>query len=97
MERTAAPRLQTVLIAPVTGRIGETFGGTSKELRRDDKGDVNTSEGIELLDGEGYNRAGNAGAIFGSAGIDMTDPVGLCSSSGLCARLRPRRLGLNVR
>jgi len=81
----AAPRLQSVFIAPVTGNWGELeceeweeWEGTSREFRREASGDDGTKDGVELLLGvEGYNLAC---ARFNSAGIDMTEDVGLTLS-----------------
>lgn len=70
----AAPRLQRVFVAPVTGKWGEEFGGASIEFRRAATGGVRTREGVELLGPVGYNLAW---ARFNSDGIDMMEVGGL--------------------
>ena len=53
IDSIAAPRLHSVLTAPVTGRFGEGCEGISREFRRDDMGEVNTNEGVDKLGDEG--------------------------------------------
>jgi hypothetical protein len=76
-EMIAAPRLQSVFMAPVTGNCGDECEGTSKEFRREDSGDVRSKDGVELLGVVEYNLAC---ARFNSEGIDMKEGVGLALS-----------------
>lgn len=63
----------------MTGNCGELeCEGTSREFRREARGEDGTKDGVELLLGvEGYILAC---ARFNSAGIDMTEDVGLTLS-----------------
>jgi hypothetical protein len=79
METIAAPLLHSVFKAPPTGKLQVVVGGASIEFRREESDDVKTNDGSEELGcAEGYKLARS---IFDSAGIDITDPVGLVDSS----------------
>jgi len=94
-EIIAAPLLQSVLVVPVTGKIGEDEGTISIEFRLDEVVEVTTNEGADTFGDGGYN--GEEVGIRETIGIEVIEPVELWKHCGSLPGRSPKEFGLVAR